>query len=423
MTNAISSIREASDSTAMAGAARLGLAARAFVYLVIGWLAIQIALGHATEQANQKGALADIASHSGGIVLLWVLGIGFAAYALWRFSEAVFGTAGEGAKAGPRVQSLVRGVVYAALCVTTFMFIAGRSRQGQAQQQETATAKLMKHGYGRWLVGVAGLIVIAVGVGMIVEGIDEEVRETAQDERTAGGDADRCHPPRRRRDDRPGHRLRDRRRPRARCGDHLQPSQVDRPGRGVADTRQPRLRAVAARRTRARADRVRVVRLGGSPLGQDLTRPAAIRDRRTQKAPPRYLDFAYLAFTVGMTIQVSDTDIQTPKVRATAFRHACCPSCSEPSSWPPLHIRCHGLGDPMTAPSGPTVTASIFEGVALIRLSGEIDLAYADELRQLGEGLVTDYVGTVRIDLSAVTFLDSTALAALAIIYATRTPR
>ena len=67
----------------------------------------------------------------------------------------------------------------------------------------------------------------------------------------------------------------------------------------------------------------------------------------------------------------------------------------------------------MTTPSGPTLTASIFEGVALIRLSGEIDLAYADKLRQLGEGLITDYVGTVRIDLSEVTFLDSTALAAL----------
>lgn len=174
MTTAISSVRRASDSTAMAAAGRLGLAARAFVYLVIGWLAIQIALGHTTEQANQKGALADLASHPGGIVLLWVLGIGFAAYALWRVSEAAFGTASEGAKAGPRVKSLVRGIVYAALCVTTFAFIAGRSRQGQAQQQETATAKLMKHGYGRWLVGLAGVIVIAIGIAMIVEGVTKK---------------------------------------------------------------------------------------------------------------------------------------------------------------------------------------------------------------------------------------------------------
>ncbi|MCU1658503.1 MAG: putative rane protein [Pseudonocardiales bacterium] len=41
-----------------------------------------------------------------------------------------------------------------------------------------------------------------------------------------------------------------------------------------------------------------------------------------QKAPPCYLDFAYLAFTIGMTFQVSDTALQKPAVRATALRHA-----------------------------------------------------------------------------------------------------
>jgi uncharacterized membrane protein len=41
-----------------------------------------------------------------------------------------------------------------------------------------------------------------------------------------------------------------------------------------------------------------------------------------QQAPPRYSDFAYLAFTVGMTFQVSDTDLQTSGLRATALRHA-----------------------------------------------------------------------------------------------------
>jgi hypothetical protein len=180
MPGAISSARRASDSPAMAGAARLGLAARAFVYLVIGWLAIQIALGHRTQQANQKGALADIAQHSGGVVLLWVLGVGFAAYAVWRLSEVAFGTAAEGKKAGPRVQSLVRAIVYAALSVTTFAFIAGRSRQGQAQQQETATAKLMKHSYGRWLVGLIGIIVVVVGIGMIIEGVRKKFEKQLQ---------------------------------------------------------------------------------------------------------------------------------------------------------------------------------------------------------------------------------------------------
>lgn len=41
-----------------------------------------------------------------------------------------------------------------------------------------------------------------------------------------------------------------------------------------------------------------------------------------QQTPPRYSDFAYLAFTIGMTFQVSDTDLQTAEIRATALGHA-----------------------------------------------------------------------------------------------------
>jgi uncharacterized membrane protein len=41
-----------------------------------------------------------------------------------------------------------------------------------------------------------------------------------------------------------------------------------------------------------------------------------------QKEAPRYSDFAYLAFTIGMTFQVSDTDLTTHQMRTTAIRHA-----------------------------------------------------------------------------------------------------
>ncbi|MEA9984279.1 DUF1345 domain-containing protein [Subtercola sp. RTI3] len=41
-----------------------------------------------------------------------------------------------------------------------------------------------------------------------------------------------------------------------------------------------------------------------------------------QDQDPRYTDFAYLAFTVGMTFQVSDTDIKNHLIRATILRHA-----------------------------------------------------------------------------------------------------
>jgi hypothetical protein len=41
-----------------------------------------------------------------------------------------------------------------------------------------------------------------------------------------------------------------------------------------------------------------------------------------EETPPDYRDFAYLSFTIGMTFQVSDTNLETKEIRRTALRHA-----------------------------------------------------------------------------------------------------
>ncbi|HZK35596.1 MAG TPA: DUF1345 domain-containing protein [Aeromicrobium sp.] len=41
-----------------------------------------------------------------------------------------------------------------------------------------------------------------------------------------------------------------------------------------------------------------------------------------QQEPPQYSDFAYLAFTIGMTFQVSDSNVGRHTIRSTALRHA-----------------------------------------------------------------------------------------------------
>jgi uncharacterized membrane protein len=38
--------------------------------------------------------------------------------------------------------------------------------------------------------------------------------------------------------------------------------------------------------------------------------------------PPTYLDFAYLSMTIGMTFQVSDTNLTTKRIRRIALGHA-----------------------------------------------------------------------------------------------------
>lgn len=158
--------RQAARSSWLGWAARLGFVARGLIYVLIGLIALQIALGRG-GQADQGGALQQIASRSYGAVVLWVLVVGLAGLALWRFGEAAFGAIGpDGHKASERIKSLVRGVVYAFLFVTALRFVLGTASGSSAnsnRQSENVTAQVMGYTGGRLLVGVVGVVVVVVG--------------------------------------------------------------------------------------------------------------------------------------------------------------------------------------------------------------------------------------------------------------------
>ena len=169
--------RRAAHSSTMEGLARYGLAARGFVYVLIGWVGLQIALGHHAHQANQRGALAEVAQGTGGKVILWVVAFGLGAYALWRLASAAFGSSADGSGAGDRLKSAARGVIYLGLCISTITFVAGASRTSQKHQQQTLTARVMHHTLGRWLVGIVGVVVVIIGLYLVYEGIARRFKD------------------------------------------------------------------------------------------------------------------------------------------------------------------------------------------------------------------------------------------------------
>lgn len=147
--------------------------ARGAMYLLIGVLAVQIAFGSSGKQADTSGALHALATHPGGIVVLWLLAVGFAGLAIWRFAEAAYGQAGPGGrKAGKRLGSLARAVLYAFICgsVVSFILGTGGKTSGNTQSKD-ATATLMAHSGGRWLVALIGVGVGVAGVALAVYGI------------------------------------------------------------------------------------------------------------------------------------------------------------------------------------------------------------------------------------------------------------
>jgi hypothetical protein len=162
--------RRASESPLARALARVGLVARGVIYILIGWLAIEVAIGHTSRRPNQEGALHLLAGKSYGLITLWLLAIGFAGYALWRLSEAAFGVTGDKPGAGPRLKSLVRAIAYAFLSVLAFEVIAG-SAGNESRKQRDLTATVMHHTGGQWLVGIVGLVIVVVGLMLVAEGI------------------------------------------------------------------------------------------------------------------------------------------------------------------------------------------------------------------------------------------------------------
>jgi hypothetical protein len=156
--------RRASDSPAARALARAGLVARWVIYILIGWVAILVALGQTSQHADPAGRPATAREQALWLVLLWLLGIGFAGYALWRLSEAAFGVTGEGSGAGPRLEVAGPG---AHLRRVRLPDIRDHRRGGRRQPRPKTAgpdASVMHHTGGRWLVGIAGLVIVIAGL-------------------------------------------------------------------------------------------------------------------------------------------------------------------------------------------------------------------------------------------------------------------
>lgn len=99
-------------------AARVGYAARGLVYLMVGLLSFLAALEWREEAVGARGALAALGRWPLGPVWLFAVGIGLAAFAAWRFIQAVFDLEGKGRSLAGlvfRVGRAFSGAVYGVL--------------------------------------------------------------------------------------------------------------------------------------------------------------------------------------------------------------------------------------------------------------------------------------------------------------------
>src|SRR5450756_2669457 len=85
-----STAQKAAFSPVMEVLTRLGYGVRGVIYIVMGILAVQVALGKGGALASPQDAIAAIGKQPAGMILLWVVLIGILAYSVWGLVRAIW---------------------------------------------------------------------------------------------------------------------------------------------------------------------------------------------------------------------------------------------------------------------------------------------------------------------------------------------
>jgi hypothetical protein len=154
--------------------ARLGLGARGVVYLIVGGLAAQYALGSGGETTDTKGAIRHLGRNAFGDVALAMVAAGLLGYAAWRFLQAIHDTEGKGGDAKGLAVRLVyagKGLLHAGLALTPIRMLTRGGDGGGDASMQSWTARLMSQDWGPWLVGGVGVAVVGAGLYQVFKGV------------------------------------------------------------------------------------------------------------------------------------------------------------------------------------------------------------------------------------------------------------
>jgi hypothetical protein len=163
------------QNSAFERVARAGYVVSGLLHVIIGYLAIRIALGTGGGSADQSGALAALSAKPGGIFALWAAAIALLIMALWRLAETALGRSTDPKSQGTmpeildRAKAFALAVVYLAFAYSTLGF-ARSAGKSTGHQNSALSARLMQSASGTVVLIVGGVIIVAVGGYHIYKG-------------------------------------------------------------------------------------------------------------------------------------------------------------------------------------------------------------------------------------------------------------
>ncbi|RZS80146.1 uncharacterized protein DUF1206 [Motilibacter rhizosphaerae] len=173
-------LRRLRHHPALTGLARVGLVARGVFYLVLAALSVALVVPGPSPQANANGALRRVAANPAGFALLAAAVVGFLAFAVARLLGAL---SDERQGVWRRVSTGGQALSYVVLAATTASFLVGKHSTGSEQQQHQEAWKVLGLPFGREILAVAGLILIAVCCWQVWTAVGGDFADTLRTER------------------------------------------------------------------------------------------------------------------------------------------------------------------------------------------------------------------------------------------------
>ncbi len=175
--------RRVNQLTTIRVVARIGLAMKGLVFLVIAGIAVSIVVG-AGGRASQSGALSAIATTRIGSVLLWVATGGLWGLALWQWTEAVWVRGTKGIRRFFRLLvPLCKSIGFSATSLITLAFALGY-QLGDREGMAVLTEALLTTTGGKVVLLIVGGAVVGVGAAAVFRGLSRHFREEIDTERS-----------------------------------------------------------------------------------------------------------------------------------------------------------------------------------------------------------------------------------------------
>ncbi|MEO7867248.1 MAG: DUF1206 domain-containing protein [Candidatus Eisenbacteria bacterium] len=169
---------------------RLGLVTRGVVYFVPGVFAVMWAMGRHRRSLSQSSAIDVVGQQPFGRVLLMIVAVGLAGYAIWSIVRAVFDPQGRGHSpkgVGQRIGYATSAIAYISLFVATVRLLTGDL--SKVDHKQDMTMGLLAHPFGAVAVVILGLCwIFGSGLAQVVVGWTRQFERDLEVERMSSSE-------------------------------------------------------------------------------------------------------------------------------------------------------------------------------------------------------------------------------------------